>query len=67
MNVGLCFFGWLDLNDQVDIWNVQTSGSDISSTKYSELALLESLHGHFTLVLSNVSMHDFNVLLDLVR
>lgn len=67
VDVGLSFFGWLNLNDEIDIWNVESSGSNVSGAKDSELALLEALHCDFTLVLSDVSMHNFNVLLDFVR
>lgn len=66
MDVGLNFLWWLDLNDQVDIGNVQASRGDISSDQHFEFSFLESLHGNLTLVLRNVSVHDFDVLLDLV-
>ena len=67
MNVGLRLFRGLDLNDQVDVGDVKTTRSNISCDKNSEFALLEALHSDFTLILSDITVHDLNVLLDLVR
>jgi hypothetical protein len=55
------------LDDEVNVRNVKSSRSNVSGAEYSELALLEALHCDFALVLSDVSMHDLNVLLDFVR
>lgn len=55
------------MDDEVNIRNVKSSGSNVSGAEYSELALLEALHRDFALVLCDVSMHDLNVLLDFVR
>ena len=67
MNVGLSLLGWLNLDDQVHVGDVKTTRGDISGDKDAELAFLEALHRYLTLVLSNVTVHDFDVLLDLVR
>jgi hypothetical protein len=66
MNVGLGVLWWLNLDDEVDILDVETSGSDISGNEHLELTLLESLHGDLSLVLSNISMHNLDILLDLI-
>ncbi len=67
MDVGLGLFRGLDLDDQVDVGDVKTTRGNISCDKNSEFALLEALHGDFTLVLGDVTVHDLDVLLDLVR
>ena len=67
MDVGLCLLRGLNLDDQVDVGDVEASGSDISGDQDSEFALLEALHGHLTLVLGDVTVHDLDILLDLVR
>ena len=67
VDVGLSLLGRLHLDDEVDVGDVKTSGGDVSGDKNLELALLESLHGDLSLVLSDVSMHDLDVVLDLVR
>ena len=67
VDVGLSLFGRLELDDEVDIWDVKTTRGDICGHEHSEFALFEALHCDFTLVLGNVTMHDLNVLLDLVR
>lgn len=67
MDVGLSLFRGLDLDDQVDVGDVKTTRSNISCDKNSEFALLEALHCDFTLVLGDITVHDLNVLLDLVR
>ena len=67
MDVGLSLLGWLNLDDQVHVGDVKTTRGDISGDKHAELSFLESLHRDLTLVLSDVTVHDFDVLLDLVR
>lgn len=67
VDIGLRLLRGLDLNNKVDVRNVEASGSDICGTEYSELAFLKSFHRDFTLVLSDVSMHNLDVLLDLIR
>ena len=67
MDVGLGFFGGLELDDKVDIGDVEAARGNISGDEDTEFAFLEALHGNLTLVLGDVTMHDLNVLLDLVR
>jgi len=67
MDVGLGLFGRLELDDKVDIRDVEAARGNICGDEDSEFALLEALHGNLTLVLGDVTMHDLNVLLDLVR
>ena len=66
MDVGLSLLGWLDLDDQVNVGDVETTGSNISGDEDSKFAFLEALHRDFTLVLGNVTVHDLDVLLDFV-
>ena len=63
MDVGLSLFRGLDLDNQVDIRDIKSTRCYISSDKDSELALLEAIHSHFTLVLGDVTVHDFDILL----
>lgn len=67
MDVRLSLFGRLELDDKVDIGDVKAARSNISGDEDSEFALLEALHRNLTLVLGDVTMHDLDVLLDLVR
>jgi hypothetical protein len=67
MNVGLCILWWLDLDDKINILNVKSTRCNICSYKNLELSLFESLHGDLSLVLSNITMHDFDVLADFIR
>ena len=66
VNVGLSLFGWLDLNDQVDVGDVNTARGYVSGDEHTELAFLEALQSDFALVLGDVTMHDFDVRLDFV-
>jgi len=67
MNVSFSVFWWLDLNDEIDVFDVKSSWSNIGGNQNLEFTFFESLHGDFSLILGNVSVHDFNVLFDLVR
>ena len=66
MNVSLCVLWWLDLNNQVDIRNIKTTRCYICCNENLEFTLFESLNSNLTLILDDISMHDFHVLLDLV-
>ena len=66
MDVGLGVLWWFDLDDELHVLDVKASACDIGSNEDLELALLESLHGDFSLVLGNIAMHYLDVLLDLV-
>ena len=66
MDVGLSICRGLDLDNQIDIRDIETSGGNIGSDQDIELALLESLESYLTLVLPNVTMHDLNIVLDFI-
>lgn len=67
VDVSLCLLRWLNLNHEVDVGNVKATRCNISGDENAEFALLESLHRDFALVLSNIAMHDLNILLDFIR
>lgn len=66
MDVSLGVLWWLNLNNEVDRRDVETAGSDIGSDKNGELLLFEALEGDLSLVLCDVTVHHFNVSLDLL-
>ena len=66
VDIGFDILGWLDLNDQFHVFNVESTSSNVSSDKNLEFSFLESLHSNFSLVLRNVSMHDLDVLFDFI-
>jgi hypothetical protein len=66
MDVGLNFLWWLNLNNQVDIWNVEATRRDICSDQNFKFSFFESLHSDLTLILNDVTVHDFDVLLDFI-
>lgn len=67
MNVGLNFLGGLNLDNQVYIRNIKSTRGNICCDKNLEFTLFESLHRDFSLVLSNITVHHFNILFDFVR
>lgn len=67
MDVCLCVLGGLDLDDQVDSWDVETTRRDISGDEDITLFGLELLEGDFTLSLTDLSVDNLDILLDLVR
>lgn len=66
MNISFDILWGLDLNNQVDVGNVETARCNVGRNEHLELLLLESLEGDLTLSLSNVTVHDLKILLDLV-
>ena len=54
------------MDDQVNIRDIKSSRCNISGNKTAELVLLETLESDFSLVLRDVSVHDFNIVLDLL-
>lgn len=48
VDVSLCFLWWLDLDDEVNIWDVKSSGSNISGYKDIELLFLKSLESYLS-------------------
>ena len=67
VDVGFRILGGFNLDNQVDIRNVDTSSGYVSCNKYAKLSLLEPSESDFSLILSDVTMHDFDVLVDLLR
>ena len=65
VDVGLGVLGWLNLHDEVDAGDVEATGSHISGYKDAKLLLFEALQCHLSLILSNIAVHDLDVLLDL--
>jgi len=66
VNIGLSILGWFQLNNEFNIWNVKTSSSNISGDQHLKFVVLESLDRDLSLILSDISMHDFNIMSDLV-
>ena len=67
MNIGLSIFWRLHLDDEFDAWDIKTPSSDVSGNKHLELHIFEPLESDLSLILSYISMHDFNIMCDLVR
>lgn len=66
MDVSLSILRWLQLNNQINILNIKTTGGNVGSDEDFEFALLESLHGDLSLVLRDIAMHHLNILLNLI-
>ena len=66
MNVSLNIFWWFDLDNKIYIRNIKTSGSNISCNKDVKLAFFESLESDLTLILSDVTVHDFDVFFNFI-
>ena len=66
MNVSLNIFWWLNLDNEIDIWNIETSGGNIGCNEDVKLAFFESLEGDFALILSDVTVHDFDVFFNFI-
>lgn len=64
MDVGFRILWWLDLDNQINIWNIEASWGHISSHKDLKLAFFKPFDGDFSLILRDVSMHDFHFLFD---
>ena len=64
MNIGLSVFGWLNLDDKVNTRDIKASSSDVCGNQNAEFLLFKALQCDFSLVLSDVTMHYFNVLFD---
>jgi len=66
VNVSLNIFWWLDLDNKIYIRNIETSGGNIGRNKDVKLAFFKSLEGDFTLILSDVTVHDFDVFFNFI-
>jgi len=67
VNVGLSIFWWLNLDNQVYGGYVETARSNISGNKNLEFLVFKSFECYFSLILSNISMHNFDLVLNLFR
>lgn len=67
MDVSFTIFWRFNLDDQFNIWNIETSGSDVSCYQHTKFVLFESLQGNLSLILSDVTMHDLNVFINFIR
>jgi hypothetical protein len=66
VDVRLGVLGWIQLNHKLNIRDIKASRSYIGGDEDLELAFLEALHSYLSLVLSNVSMHGFDIVSDRV-
>ena len=66
MDIGLHLVRGFDLDDEVNVGDVQATGGYVGRNEDAELSFSEALQGYFSLVLGYVTMHDFNILLNLV-
>ena len=66
VNVSLSIFGWLNLDDQVNAWNVETARRNICSDKDIAFVGFELLKGYLTLSLSDLAVNDLDALRNLV-
>ena len=64
MNICLSVFGWLNLDDKVDTRDIKAASSNVCGNQYAKLLLFKTLKCDFSLVLSDVTVHHFNVLFD---
>ena len=67
MDVRFSVFWWFNLNNKIYIFNIKTSGGNICCNQDLKFTLLESLHCDFSLILSNITMHNLNILLYFIR
>lgn len=66
VDVGLDILRRLDLDNEVHVWNIEPSRRDVGSHEDAELVFLESVKSHLSLALRNVSVHDFDILIDFI-
>jgi len=63
VDVSINLFGWFQLNDQVDLWNIESSGSNVCCNEAFKFTLLESLESDLPLLLRNVTVQNLSLLL----
>lgn len=66
VNVSLNIFWWFDLDNKIYIRNIKTSGGNISCYEDVKLAFFESLESDLALILSDVTVHDFDVFFNFI-
>lgn len=67
MDIGLSILWRLNLNDEINIGDIETSGSNVSGYQNLELLLLESFEGNLSLLLCDITMHNLNLILYFLR
>ena len=67
MDVRLGILWRLHLDDKFYVWDIETSGRNISGNKNLELFIFEPLEGDLSLVLSDISVHGLYIMSDLIR
>ena len=65
MDVCIYFFGRLQLHNQVNFGNVQTSSSDVRSYQTFELTFFKALESDLSLLLRDVSMEHLGLALEI--
>ena len=65
MNISFCVFRWLNLYDKIYAGDIKTTRCNISSDQYAEFLLLKAFKSDLTLVLSDITVHNLNVFLNL--
>ena len=65
MNISFCVFRWLNLYDKIHAGDIKTTRCNISSDQYAKFLFFKALKGDLTLVLSNITVHNLNVFLNL--
>ena len=64
MDVGIDFFGGLELNNKIDFGDIETSCCNIGGNQAFEISCLEALEGNLSLLLRNISMKHLSFLLE---
>jgi len=67
MDVGFCVFRGLDLHNKVNGGDVKATGCHIGRHQNAELFFFEAFECYLTLVLCDITVHDFNVFFDFLR
>ena len=66
MNISLCVLWWLNLNDQIDTWDVESTGGNVSGDENFAFVCFELFQGNLALSLSYFTVDHLDVLLDLL-
>lgn len=64
MNVGIDFFGWLKLYNQVNFWDIETSCGNVGGDHAFKFTLFESLESDLPLFLWDVAVKDLGLLFE---
>ncbi len=64
MNICVNFLWWLELDDQVDLWDIEASCGNVGCDKTFKFTLLESLESDLPLFLGDVTVQDLGLLFE---